>query len=213
MLDRHALLLLTIFFVALVSANVQILAQASCYTAGEEKYYESRLASAGFFANFRNSAGSVNFEMDQMLNRAHKYADKIKLLPACPGQCPNASLTLIFKSTPNKVQSAYSEQAQCQALLDQTSKNPIIYSDLKFKTAEEAKAWYHELTQGEGTEGENLYARCSGSCSPVYSTDVTRHDQKFILTATIICGHARDKDDDQYRLRSAFKWTCPESKL
>ncbi len=139
MLDRHALLLLTIFFVALVSANVQILAQASCYTAGEEKYYESRLASAGFFANFRNSAGSVNFEMDQMLNRAHKYADKIKLLPACPGQCPNASLTLIFKSTPNKVQSAYSEQAQCQAFLIKLAKIQLFIATLNSKQPKKLK--------------------------------------------------------------------------
>jgi hypothetical protein len=213
MLDLRAFLLLVLFLTALVSTNVQILAQASCYTAGEENGYDSRLASAGFFANFRNTPGSVNFEMDQMLSQAHSHADKIKSLPACPGQCPNASLALIFKSNPNKVQSAYSEQAQCQTLLDQTSKNPIVYRDLKFKTAEEAKAWYHELTQGEGPEGEDLYERCSGSCSPIYSTDVTHHDKNFILTATIICGHARDKDDDQYRLRSAFKWTCPKANL
>jgi hypothetical protein len=102
----------------------------------------------------------------------------------------------------------YEDSPSCQKLLEATKQQPISYSNREFNTQDDAEEWYNDLTQGDGTDGEDLYNRCPGQCSPSYTSIIHRRNGKFLITTSIICGHARDKDDNQYRLTSSLRWMC-----
>ena len=186
------------------------LAAPPCLSLHKEIEVESRLATAGFWSNFRNSEGSINYEMEDMLNVADREAEKIMNQPKC-SSCENGFLFLVFRSTPAKRLQDYEDFEHCAELEKKTIANPIIYADRRFKSRDAAKEWYEELTQGKGADGKDLYKKCDRDCSPSYTTLVKKHDKHFVLTSTITCGHARDKDDNLYRLSSAFIWSCNQN--
>jgi hypothetical protein len=188
-----------------------VLATPTCLSLHKEVEFESRLATAGFWANYRNREGSVNYEMEEMLNAADHQAEGIMSRPKCSGVCNNGTLFLVFRSTPTKRLTDYKDFKHCAELEKETTTTPIVYSERRFKSRDEAKDWYHRLTQGKGSDGKDLYRRCDRDCSPAYTTLVTKHDKQFVLTSRITCGHARDKDDNTYRLSSAFIWSCKQN--
>jgi hypothetical protein len=102
----------------------------------------------------------------------------------------------------------YEDSPSCQRLLEATQQQPIVYGNRQFDTQDDAEEWYNDLTQGDGADGEDLYSRCPGQCSPSYSSVIYRKSGQFVITTSIICGHARDKDDNQYRLTSSLRWIC-----
>lgn len=185
------------------------LAAPTCSPAGETIPFQSSLASAGYFANFRNSESSVNFQTDALLSAASQKRSEIEgEHPLCVDSCSNARLAIVFSSTPNMRRSGYDDAADCDRLDAETAKNPITYSGRTFENADDARSWYHELTQGDGTDGEDLYTRCPGSCSPAYTSSIIREDERLVISTSIHCGHARDRDDNQYRLATGFRWEC-----
>ncbi len=170
----------------------------------------SSLASAGFFANLRGARNSINVQMNSLLGEAKAAAAQLAegAVPCIPG-CSTPVVSVIFESTPNISLADYREFSSCQAHHDTTKTEPIVYAQRLFSSEEEAKEWYKDLTLGDGPDGEDLYRRCPGRCSPSYSSTIYQHLGRYVVTTTIVCGHARDKDDDQYRLRAAVRWVCP----
>jgi hypothetical protein len=167
------------------------------------------LASAGFFDNLRNSDDSIRFKMDELLSKSEAQGTQHVQPPSpCSQSCVRPVVAIVFSSVPNMTLPAYEDSHMCQKLLEETSKAPIVYSRRTFEAQEDADEWYNDLTQGEGVDGEDLYNRCPGSCSPAYSSLFYRVNNKLIVTTSIICGHARDKDDNQYRLSSSLRWIC-----
>lgn len=170
----------------------------------------SAVASAGFFANLRNANHSLKYVTDQLLTKARVVAEAATLEGrGCKDGCTTPVAAIVFTSTPNLVLESYDESTSCQRLYEQTLLNPIVYDRRSFDSEEEAKEWYQDLTMGDGADGEDLYARCPGMCSPAYSSVAYKYGGKFVVTATIVCGHARDKDDNHYKLSSSVRWICP----
>jgi hypothetical protein len=118
-------------------------------------------------------------------------------------------VAVIFDSVPNERLVEYSEREQCEKLLEESERNPLRYDHREFETPENAKKWYRDLTQGNGKDGKDLYNRCPGRCSPSYSSIVSFKGDQLSVSTSAICGHARNKDDDQYRMKTALKWVCP----
>lgn len=181
-----------------------------CALPSHEIPIRTTLASAGFFANLRNAEHSINSRMDTLLSEAQAAAHKTAetRLP-CPTACTKPAIAVVFTSTPNLQLQDYDEHSRCQRLYESTQISPIVYANRVFPSDRDAKKWYKELTQGNGPDGADLYERCPGKCSPSYSSIVYRKDEQYIVTASIVCGHARDKDDDQYRLTASLRWLCP----
>ena len=187
-----------------------LLSQNNCTPLNHEIPIRSTLASAGFFANLRNADHSINFLMDELLVLAYSAAEKrINLESSCDRSCAQPVLATVFDSVPNLTLRDYEEASTCQELFEESKRTPIVYEKRSFASDQEAKDWYQDLTQGEGTDGEDLYLRCPGACSPSYSSVAYKQHGRFIVTTSIICGHARDKDDGQYRLSASLRWLCP----
>lgn len=199
-------------FILLGSALIPaaLYAETACLPIGSTIPQRSSLASAGFFANLRNSESSLNYIMDSMLTEAFTNRSSMATEhPVCPNSCGGARLAIEFDSTPNLRRSGYSDSDACEKLEAETKRNPILYQGRIFDSADEAKDWYHDLTQGDGPDGEDLYQRCPGSCSPSYASTILKNSEKLLVTTSIVCGHARDRDDNQYRLTYSFRWICP----
>lgn len=79
---------------------------------------------------------------------------------------------------------------------------------------EDLNDWIKELSTGDGQQGEDLYTKCDKSCSPRYQYVVHRKDDPNIyeVVASVTCGEARDKDENNYSLQSFFRWNCETTK-
>ena len=190
----------------------QPLAAAPCQLPARDILVRETRASAGFFANLRNADHSINAQMDTLLGEARAAADTVSLLSSsCRTSCHAPTVVaVVFTSSPNMALDNYDEFSTCQGLFQTTINNPIVYANRTFASEKEAKAWYKALTQGDGPDGEDLYRRCPGKCSPSYSSIAYQWAGRFIVTTSIRCGHARDKDDDQYLLSASLRRVCPQ---
>lgn len=176
----------------------------------QELPVRATLASAGFFANLRKADHSINVQMDSLLNEAKAASIQVANGPKpCLEGCKGPVIAVLFESSPHTSLTDYDERSACQGLYEATRARPIVYRQRVFSTDREAKEWYKDLTQGDGPDGEDLYRRCPGRCSPSYSSTVYQNQGHVVVTTSIVCGHARDKDDNQYRLRAALRWVCP----
>lgn len=183
--------------------------QSRCAQPSKDIPVGNTLASAGFFDNLRNSGDSIRFHMDELLSKSETQAThQVQPPSACAQSCVRPVVVVVFSSVPNMTLSAYKDSPICHKLLEETTKQPIVYRNRTFDTQEDAKEWYNDLTQGVGPDGEDLYRRCPGRCSPAYSSLIYRLNNKLVVTTSIICGHARDKEDNQYRLTSSLRWMC-----
>jgi hypothetical protein len=197
------------FVCALICISCAI-AQSPCSPPQQDISIRSTLASAGFFDNLRNSDDSIRHQMDQLLSVSETKARELgqQKSPCRSSSCESPVVAVVFASTPNMALPEYEDSPSCQRLLEATQQQPIVYGNRQFDTQDDAEEWYNDLTQGDGADGEDLYSRCPGQCSPSYSSVIYRKSGKFVITTSIICGHARDKDDNQYRLTSSLRWIC-----
>jgi hypothetical protein len=185
-------------------------AQVPCTPLNTDIPVRATLASAGFFANLRNAKNSINYQMDELLKQAWQEASTVSTeKQGCAQSCQKPVIALIFNSAPNVTLQGYEDSPTCTTLYEATRAQPIVYADRTFDSEDDAKDWYEDLTQGDGDDGEDLYKRCPGSCSPSYSSVSVKKADRLVVTTSIICGHARDKDDDQYRLSASLRWICP----
>lgn len=184
-------------------------ANTPCTPHVQDTPIRSTLGSAGFFSNLRNAEHSINFQMDLLLDEAMERATQVsRNHPPCVKDCHVPRVAVVFKSSPNILLHDYEEASSCEKLLHKTTIEPIVYANRSFSSKDDAKKWYRDLTRGRGADGKDLYTRCPGLCSPSYSSMAFQKAGKFIVTTTIICGHARDKDDDQYLLSASLRWLC-----
>ena len=197
------------YIVCALACVADALAQTPCTPLQEDISIRSTLASAGFFDNVRNSDDSIRYQMDQLLSQSESKASEMAgQRSPCGSSCSSPLVAVVFSSRPNMTLREYEDSASCQKLLETTRQHPIVYSNRTFDAQNEAEEWYNDLTQGDGMDGEDLYNRCPGRCSPNYTSVIYRNGGKYFITTSIICGHARDKDDNHYRLTSSLRWIC-----
>lgn len=203
--------------IALVSASVMIApnilyAEKKCTPLHKEIPLRSTLASAGFFANFRNAENSVSYQMEEMLSQGYNRARQTAAREHhCQHPCSDAVVAVVFKSIPHRTLADYDEYSTCQHLYNTTKRKPISFENRMFASEEDVKDWYDDVTRGNGTDGAQLYEQCPGKCSPAYTSITYEKSGHYIVSASIICGHARDKSDDQYRLTTSLQWICPKA--
>lgn len=205
-----------IAFYVVVLMSVSILVKAEedkdCSSYVRDIKVESSLASASMLANARNKNGSIRFETKEMLNKAEtNLANAEKPTDLCPSDCqlPDKPL-IVFQSIPNDFLTNYDQREECEALQDETKRDPLTYSNKEFDTMQALENWFSNFSQGKGVDGKNLYERCSGKCSPQYKNIIASEDDKLILSAEVVCGKARDKKDNNYEISYSYRWVCQD---
>ncbi len=172
---------------------------------------DSATASAGSWGNLRNNPGSLRFESSRLLTAATKSqpSSPPSDLTCPPGCSAPKRPEVIFRSVPQKFLSDYSDREHCEQLRSATERAPLTYKNRKFPDADGLNSWFGDFSQGKGTDGSDLYSKCDGACSPQYTCEIRRSsDQSLIVDASVLCGPARDKSDNNYRLTVAYRWAC-----
>jgi hypothetical protein len=204
---------LGLFFLCLSSTVGTAEFRSVCSQVTKDIKIRSIQASASVWSNFRNSTGSISYESNEIFEMAKEAAKTLTPPPSfCPSGCKiNEKPELFFRSAPHKINEEDEDKAYCQNLRKLTEKEPIKYQTLDLHTVEDLNDWIGDLSQGKGEDGEDLYTRCDRSCSPRFEYTVARRDNSpdnYLVRASIICGEARDKDDNMYNLEAFFRWEC-----
>ncbi len=148
-------------------------------------------ASAGVISNMRNSENSIKFKSNQLLTDAFTKTNEL----------------IIFTSVPTTFLEGEKDDnnVSCDTRFTETQSSPLVYIKNDFKNKDDLINWISNFSQGDGKEGNDLYKKCSGDCSPQYSYKITRNTAgNFSLTASVICGKARNKSDDLYELTITY---------
>lgn len=208
-MDRKAIagswLLVPVLFVMQVVANS---GHAQCDSTGAvmEQAGEQTVATASASANLLKRDGSLRREAERMLSEAARRLDDVATCaPSCKAVTPT---TIRFSAVPKVFLSDYPDRTRCEQHLSRTKLSPLLYSDRRFSSIEQVSSWFGDLSQGKGTDGADLYRRCDGSCSPQFTLAIERAESGYQVNASIVCGHARDKSDNNYDLSYRFLWQC-----
>ena len=195
----------------LLAGQPATFAADGCGSAHVDVAGSSAVGSASMWSNVRSAAGSLKVQSRTLLEQATANR-KLMAPPAggCPAGCkPEGPPLVVFRSVPNKFREDYSDAGMCRKLEAQTRAAPFRYGGKTFASLDDLNSWFSDFSQGDGPDGEDLYRRCSGACSPQYTNiiDVTARST-LDLVADVVCGPARDKSDDQYRLSIAYRFAC-----
>jgi hypothetical protein len=202
------------YLIVLMSLSMLVKAEEDedCSSYIRDIKVESSLATASMLANARNKKGSIRFETKEMLNKAEtNLMTAEKPADLCPSDCKLPDMPkIVFQSIPNNFLAAYKQRDECEKLQDETEESPFTYNDKKFASMQDLEKWFSNFSQGKGEDGKNLYERCSGQCSPQYKNIITNTDNTFVLNAEVVCGHARDKKDNSYKISYSYRWVCQD---
>ena len=185
-------------------------AQADCPSHHEDVAVEHKSASAGVLANFFNRTGSLRYEFDRILVAIDaQFANSTSPEGICSAGCtPSIVPQIVASSIPEKFLESYEGKEDCDQLYKNTLIAPITYHDRRFASVHEFADWFSDFSQGDGTDGENLYSICIGVCSPQYVSVLTKIDSGYSANVEVVCGPARDKDDNHYRVAVSYRWWC-----
>ena len=202
---------LTLTVYSVFAANTAAVAQ-NCSAIQKTIVKDSVTASASTFANLRNRKGSVRYETHRIFTEAkERGAAASKPTSLCPEGCSINSLPMMqFSSVPKSFKQDYGEYGECQTYLEETRVHPLTYNKELELEQEDLEKWLGDFSQGSGPEGKDLYNRCPGSCSPQYSYDIHVLEEKLDVVAHVICGHARDKNENEYVINSHVFWYCKQ---
>lgn len=170
---------------------------------------KSALATASIFANATNRKGSLRFESAELLSSAVATLESKN--NACTAPCAQSlpEGEIVLTTVPNKFLTDYDDREFCEQMLVKTANQSFKFGPKLFATLAELNSWVGDFSQGKGTDGETLYKLCPRSCSPDYKYSIRKDNSgRFLVSAESTCRHARDKDDNQYRLELFTLWKC-----
>jgi hypothetical protein len=211
-------ILLIVCVLSVLNCNIVVAEQDVCEQHFRNIPIKSITASASIWSNYRNKPGSINFESNAIFHSAKDQATSL-VPPAnfCPKGCKQSRYAvMLFSTSPLKFRDNYSDSARCNVLYAESSKEPYVYKNTEITTIDGLNTWIGDLSQGNGEQGEDLYAKCDGSCSPRFEYTISKNensDEKYTVQASIVCGPARDKDDNQYTLTAFFRWQCEKDEI
>jgi len=192
-------------------------------------------ASSGAMGNYFARSGSLQGEIGPITERLLSATQTTK--PAklqCGGGCKiNENPQVFLKIAPKKTQKNYQEAATCENLRKKTARSPIKFGPKQFDSVADIGGWQSDLALGKGADGTELYKRCPGNCSPEYVLIInpalarasklpksqissrikikklaSDRPTKITGTVQVICGHARDQDDEKFLLKGGVRWSC-----
>ncbi len=191
--------LIVVFFVSFSVFISNCFAQAACDTEAKLVDFKKTVATADLWSNYRSKPGSIAHDSSEMLKSA-LIAFK-KNISDC---AKNAQI--FFYSIPAKFLNDYSDKNYCEEFFKKTKESPIKYSALEFEDMDQFSSWFNEFSQGKGKQGKELYNKCDRSCSPQYKSIITEVASGIKADVEVICGPARDKDDNNYKLSVQYSF-------
>lgn len=200
-----ALILIGVALVHLPSANSE---SPPCKFGQITLPLESKIASAGITANLFGTESSVKGVAKALLSSALDVLPS-KVRNMCPGKCGRAEPKVFLRAIPSKFLSNYDDEHRCEMHLASTRNSPLTFRDFTFASIDDFADSFSDFSRGKGPMGEELYEKCDGDCSPQFTLKIKQLDDgTFAQDADVVCGHARDQDDDTYTVSTELVVSC-----
>lgn len=198
--------------IAVLCVALPAWSQPRCTSDHVDVIKERASGTADSVANLRKSPESLQVQLSRLLRDAQDQVAQAKppTGKACPATCraigrPNR---IVVSVIPKKFLNVYDDAQKCAVLLNQTSRRPLKFGPRRARSQDELTAWLSDMSRGKGRDGEALYDKCSGKCSPRYFIDAAQDGEEVVATVDVVCGPARDKTDNTYIISSAYRWSC-----
>jgi hypothetical protein len=172
-------------------------------------------ASAGIFANLWRTEKSLSYQSERAITALFSTQQALalrQLAPtSCSAGCADTAITMFaeLEIVPALLLTDYPDREHCSAKDLHSRIVPIRFSGV-VANDEELSDWMENLSRGRGAEGQALYRECDRTCSPQYHFRISKDvdTNGYAVDANVICSHARDKDDNFFRLRAQLRLGC-----
>ena len=198
------------FPVAVLADNVADpeVASTTCPLLETETPIATEYGSAGIMKNLAESPDSIRAIAARLLDSA--LSRDIGLTEAgCVDQCANGTQPeVVYRVAPIAFLPDEEQDKLCVTLEEQTSKFPMRFERREFDSVQGVTDWITAFSQGRGDDGKLLYEQCGSNCSPRYTFMITQRDKTYRVNTDVLCGLARDRDNDQYLISTSLRRTC-----
>ena len=180
----------------------------ACTRDAREAPIATATGSVGIIKNLTEDPSSIRAVAGRLLSNAlggdSKSAD-----PVCDAACEQrAQAQIVYRVAPITFLAAEQQRDVCRQFEAETSSHPLTFDQREFRSVAELNDWIMEFSQGRGPDGKLLYERCSSNCSPRYTFLIAEQNSGYAVKAEVLCGLARDKASDVYRVSTAMRRSC-----
>lgn len=207
MMTRLRTFLLTLVLAPLA---VQAVEQApDCTNPHREVPLDTAMGSVGFIKNMAEDPTSIRAVAGRLLENALGDGTKAVAHDDCIGNCPDKVRSeVVYRVSPTAFLDAAEQHDVCRRYESETTVHPLEFDARSFASVAELNDWIMAFSQGRGADGKLLYERCSSNCSPRYTFLIAEQSSGYAVRAQVLCGLARDKANDQYRISTALRRRC-----
>jgi hypothetical protein len=181
---------------------------AECRAPGAEVPLANELGSAGFMLNLAAHPDSITAIAGRLLEEALSD-ETVAATAECRPDCPAATVSeVVYRVAPTVFLAEGEQNAVCLRFERETEHAPLRFDTREFATVEALHEWIMDFSQGRGEDGRALYERCSSNCSPRYTFVIAERPDGYAVKTEVLCGLARDRAEDRYRISTALRRTC-----
>ena len=177
----------------------------ACAASRETPLRES-LASAGLMMNIAEHPKSIRVVAQKLLTEA--LDSPATKSAKCAGCRAPSTPEIVYRVVPTAFLPSPEQPAMCLGLERATQKHPLAFPSRGFDNVGALNSWINDFSQGRGSDGQQLYAQCGGNCSPRYTFLITPSATGLKVGTQVVCGLARDREVDDYRVSTALRSTC-----
>ena len=179
-----------------------------CGTSTHEVPLATDSGSVGVIKNLAEDPTSIRAVAGRLLAKALEGESKHDNT-ACDAACSGGEKAeIVYRVAPTAYLANDLQREECRKFETETSSHPLIFNQHNFRSVEELNEWITALSQGRGEDGRRLYELCSSNCSPRYTFLIAEQNSRYAVKAEVLCGLARDKSNDVYKVSTALRRSC-----
>jgi hypothetical protein len=163
------------------------------------------LGSVAFIKNLAGEQGSLREVAGRLLTSALNEDPPDPCAPNCPDA---AKSEIVYRVAPVAFLAQERQNDICRRFETETSARPLEFGKRNFANVSDMNDWFMEFSQGRGSDGRTLYEKCSSNCSPRYTFLIAEQNTGYAVKTEVLCGLARDRSNDQYRVSTALRRSC-----
>jgi hypothetical protein len=182
---------------------------SDCGTGSYEEPLVSDTGSVGVIKNLAEDPTSIRAVAGRLLASALSGISNPGDT-ACNAPCPEGkkNTEIVYRVAPTAFLANELQRAECRKFEAETASQPLTFKQHDFRSVDELNEWITAFSQGRGEDGRRLYELCSSNCSPRYTFLIAEHNSRYAVKAEVLCGLARDKSNDIYKVSTALRRSC-----
>ena len=181
---------------------------AGCRIGAQEVPIATETGSVGIIKNLAEDPSSIRAIAGRLLSSA-LHGDLIVSDKTCAATCVQREKSqLVYRVEPTAYLKDDQQRDECRKFENETTSRPLTFNQREFRSVDDLNEWIMAFSQGRGEDGRLLYQLCSSNCSPRYTFLIAEQNSGYAVKAEVLCGLARDKSNDVYRVSTAVRHTC-----